>query len=130
MPRKMTFAGELAAVRRALRGLPGVSERGHYGGPGFFVNGRMFALFWMKEGRWIFKLPHDRLTILFEVRPETFAPMRSGRMIWSYVKIANLDAGELKGLLAQAWREAAPKTLVKSILPGAPSSASGETASE
>jgi hypothetical protein len=71
--------------------------------------------FWMKEGRWIFKLPHDRQTIRFDVRPETFAPMRSGRMIWSYVRIADLDAGELKGLLAQAWREVAPKTLARSV---------------
>ena len=57
------------------------------------------------------KLPHYQQMMLFDSRPETFAPMRSGRMLWSYVKFENLADGELADLLMQSWRTAALQKL-------------------
>jgi hypothetical protein len=106
MPRRRDFAAELKTVRRTLLPLAGVTEREHFGGPAFCANGRMFVLFWAREGRWIMKLPHYQQMMLFDSRPETFAPMRSGQMTWSYVNLANLDSDELTELLQRAWRSA------------------------
>jgi hypothetical protein len=77
----------------------------------------MFALYWTKEQRWIIKLPHAQQMMLFDARPETFAPMRSGRMVWSTVELAHLGNVELADLLTSAWRTVAPKRLA-GLLPG------------
>jgi hypothetical protein len=98
-----------ALIRRIALSFPGAHlvDDGH--GHWFNVGRKTFALYWSKGARWIFKLPHHRQDILFEVRPETFMPMKSGRMVWSYVRVENLDASELRDLLQAAWRMVAPK---------------------
>ncbi len=88
--------------------MPGVVKRSHCEGPAFCVNRKAFALHWSKEHHWVMKLPQHLETMLFDTRPKTFAPMRSGRMVRSYLKIEGLDEDELADLLKDAWRTVAP----------------------
>ena len=90
-----------AAIKRIALALPGTHEELTHHGAWFNVGKKTFAVYW-KE-RWIFKLPHHRQEILFEVRPETFTPMKAGRLLWSYVRVEDLDSKELKDLLTAAW---------------------------
>jgi hypothetical protein len=110
---------KLAAIRKIALAFPGAQELHTNWGPWFNVGTKSFALYAVKEGRWIFKLPQHQQMMLFDARPETFSPMRAGRMVWSYVEVGDLDTAELKDLLTAGWRMVAPKKL-QAIYPGQP----------
>jgi hypothetical protein len=99
-----------AAIKRIALALPGASEVYH-NGPWFNVGKKTFVCHPVQHARWIFKLPKDRQMLYFEVRPETFAPMRAGALLWSFVRVENIDAVELRDLVTAAWRTVAPKKL-------------------
>jgi hypothetical protein len=103
-PPKYTTIAKLALA------LPGVHET-YFHGPWFKVGKKGFALWWNSTESWIFKLPHDQQRMLFDARPDTFSPMISGRLIWSYVEVENLSTAELRDFLESAWRNVAPKKL-------------------
>ncbi len=100
-----------AAIRKIALSFPGTQEIVAFGVPWFNIGTKSFALYDSRTGRWIFKLPQHQQMMLFDARPETFAPMRAGRMVWSYVEVGHLDAAELKDLLLAAWRTIASKKL-------------------
>ncbi|HEY4942837.1 MAG TPA: MmcQ/YjbR family DNA-binding protein [Rhizomicrobium sp.] len=100
-----------AAIKRIALGFPGTQEIVDRHGHWFNVGSKTFALNGMPNGRWIFKLPQHQQMMLFDARPQTFTPMRAGRLVWSYVQVENLDAAELKDLLTAAWRMVATKKL-------------------
>ena len=104
-----------AAIRRVALALPGAHEELTRHGRWFNVGTKTFALFWEKDARWIFKLPHHRQEILFEVRPETFTPMKAGRLVWSYVRVEDLDGKELKDLLTAAWSTVVKRSIAKQV---------------
>jgi hypothetical protein len=104
----MATFDDLRAVALAL---PGAYEDIHMGGPAFRVRGRKFALWWARGGRTILKLRPEHQILLFEIRPETFQPCRVGRVDWSFVELANLDAEELAALTEEAWGTVAPRRL-------------------
>jgi hypothetical protein len=45
--------------------------------------------------------------------PETFSPAVWGALVWTYVELGRIEDGELKDLVERAWRQVAPKGLVK-----------------
>ncbi len=100
-----------AAIRKIALALPGAQEVVDRHGHWFNIGTKSFALYGMPGVRWVFKLPIAQQMMLFDARPDTFAPMRAGRLLWSYVAVENLDAAELKDLLVAAWRVVAPKKL-------------------
>jgi hypothetical protein len=100
-----------ATIRKLALALPAAEELMFHGEPWFNIGSKTFALYAVRENRWIFKLPHDQQMMLFDARPETFSAMRAGRMVWSYVKVENLGTEELRDLLTAAWRTIAPKKL-------------------
>jgi hypothetical protein len=104
-------APKYAVIAKIALALPGVEEQFVFNRLWFRVGKKVFACYLPASRRWVFKLPHDQQLMLFDVRPETFAPMHSGRMTWSYVKVENLGAVELKDLLIAAWRVVTPKKL-------------------
>ena len=69
-----------AVLKKIALSLPGAEEVWFHGHPWFNIGSKSFALFW--QGRWIFKLPKPQQMMLFDARPDTFTPMRAGRMIW------------------------------------------------
>lgn len=105
-----------AAIRKIALALPGASEVVHYGHH-FNVGTKTFVACWEPGGRWIMKLPKPLELMLFETRPETFQPMTHGRMFWAYVKVEDLSAAELRGLVIQAWRMVATKKLQATLPP-------------
>ncbi len=98
-----------ADIRRFALALPGAVEVVWYGAPGFNVGKKTFVCCWGRERRWIFKLAKPHQELLFEVRPEVFAPFRAGAMVWSYVAIEALGRAEAKALVTEAWTTIVPK---------------------
>jgi hypothetical protein len=98
-------------LRQAALAQPEAVEVDHFGAPSWRVGGKIFAQLTREPGRAILKLPPDRQTLLFEVRPEVFAPAVWGRLTWSYVTLDAIEADELAGLVETAWRLVAPKGL-------------------
>lgn len=113
---------KLATIRKIALSFPATQEITYKGTPWFNIGTKTFALCSGKDNRWIFKLPHPQQMMLFDARPETFAPMRAGRLLWSYVEVDDLDTAELRDLLEAAWRMIAPRKLQKAYDDLAPSS--------
>jgi hypothetical protein len=118
--RNRTLTGEIRSfdsppprldeVRAIAAALPGTTERPHLSdAPSFRVGRKTYALYWRPERSWVFKLPNELRDELFGARPETFVPMRSGKLLWSYVVIEHLSGEELRSLLVAAWRTVAPR---------------------
>jgi hypothetical protein len=113
----------LADIRRAALAMPGAREVEWYGAPGFNVGKKTFVCRWGRDRQeWIFKLPKPQQELLFEARPDVFAPFRAGAMLWSYVDIAVLTRAEAKHYVEQAWTTIAPKKDVKAWPEGPPPS--------
>jgi hypothetical protein len=100
-------------VRRAALALPEVTEEAHWERPSFRVGGKIFAVLRPAERRAVLKLPHDHQEMLFAARPEAFAPARWGRLVWTFVTLSAVDDEQITALVAEAWREVAPKRLVR-----------------
>jgi hypothetical protein len=98
-------------LRRVALAQPEAVEVDHFGRPSYRVNGKIFAQE-SDGGRAILKLPKDRQTLLFEVRPEVFAPAVWGRIVWAYVRLEAVEAAELAELVEASWRLVAPKALL------------------
>jgi hypothetical protein len=96
-------------LRRAALARPEAVEVDHFGAPSWRVNGKIFAQLTREPGRAILKLPKDRQILLFELRPEVFAPAVWGRLTWSFVTLDAIAAEELDDLVETAWRLVAPK---------------------
>jgi len=102
-----------ALIKRLALALPGTHEEVDRLGTWFNIGRKTFVLYSDNQTRWIFKLPHDQLHMLFAARPETFAPMRSGALLWAYVRVEDLSAAELRDYITAAWRTVAAKKLAK-----------------
>ena len=105
-----------AELKRFGLALPGVEEYRHLGQPALRANARMFALWWPPEKTTIMKLEREHQHMLFEVRPEVFAPCKVGTGTWSYVDIGKLTPRELKALVTEAWMQVASKTQSRAFL--------------
>ncbi|MEI9996590.1 MAG: hypothetical protein WDM91_18475 [Rhizomicrobium sp.] len=100
-----------ALMQRLALALPGTQEIQDRHGTWFNIGSKTFALHGMRSDRWILRLPKEQVTMLVEAAPETFSPMRSGALLWAYVDVTKLGAGELRGYVEAAWRYTAPKKL-------------------
>jgi hypothetical protein len=102
-------------LRRAALALPQVVEGDHFGGDAFLVGKKTFALWSVKEGRTIMKLPPHRQIFLFEVRPKVFQPCRVGVGTWSFVDLEALDDAEVDELTHEAWTTVVTKALARTV---------------
>ena len=62
------------------------------------------------------KRDKDHQELLFEARPDVFAPMVGGGMRWSWVDIEAVDADELATLVREAWSQIVPKRISRAQL--------------
>lgn len=104
----------LEDLRAVALGLPLAGEISYRGEPWFNVGKRTFAL--MSGPRAILKLDRGHQELLFEIRPETFQPCPVATVKWSYVRLEDLDAGELARLVVEAWSQVVPKKLSRPYL--------------
>lgn len=113
-------APKVAQIRKIALSFPGTHEVPDHVWPWFNVGKKTFALYHADRNRWILKLPMAQQMMLFDTRPGTFTPMRAGKLLWSFVKVEDLDAGELRDLLKAAWSVVAPKKLQAALQSGHP----------
>src|SRR5215469_8916452 len=103
----------VASLRRIALSLPEAYEQDHFGGPSWRVAKKIFATASPEKNRATLKLGRDQQMILFDVRPDTFSPAVWGALVWTYVELGRIENGELAELVENAWRQVAPKGLLK-----------------
>jgi hypothetical protein len=102
--------------RRIALSLPEVIEGAHQGHADFRVGKRIFATLGYPDAAWgMVKLTPEQQTMLVEAEPEIFRPVQGG---WgkggrTNVRLSKAGAKTLQSALAMAWRNVAPKSLVK-----------------
>jgi hypothetical protein len=108
----MTAAG----FRRLALSLPDTAEGKHFHVPDFRVAGKIFAtLAFEKEGYGMVKLTPEQQAGMVADAPEIFSPVPGG---WgkggaTRVHLKNVSKEILEGALHVAWRNSAPKKLLK-----------------
>ena len=103
-------------VRSLAVALPRAEEGPCYGTPGFRVAGRLFARLREDGDTLVLRADLDTRDALIEARPDLFFTTDHYRgHPWVLVHFRLLPVDELRGLLAAAWRQVAPKRLVNSL---------------
>jgi hypothetical protein len=96
--------------------LPEATEQSHMEHPDFRVRGKIFATLGYPDGnRAMVKLTPEQQDALVQARPELFAPVPGGwgRRGATHVMLSVADAATVSDALLMAWRNTAPKALVK-----------------
>ena len=97
-------------LRDIARSKPGTTESPHGDRTAFRV-ARIYATLAADGLSANLKLAPDEQEFRCTIRPEAFSPVPGGwgRMGWTRVELAELDAGELSDVLEAAWRLAQAK---------------------
>lgn len=108
----------LTRFRRIAMSLPEVTEQDHWGRPSFRVNKKIFATLWPDNGKGMIKLTPDQQDVHVEKTPATFEPVPGGWGLGgaTFIRLRGKGAAGsplLKASLTIAWKNAAPKSLVK-----------------
>lgn len=96
--------------------LPEVEERAHMGHPDFRVGGKIFATLGYPDQSWgMVKLKPADQARLYEAQPDVFVPFGGawGRHGATKVVLRAAKKMIVRQALAAAWRNVAPKGLVK-----------------
>ncbi|MGQ4718827.1 MmcQ/YjbR family DNA-binding protein [Streptomyces anulatus] len=103
-----------ADVRSAALSLPDTTEKLAWGQPTFRVAGKIFASLGDDETAMGVKCPREDRAQLIAAEPEKFF-IREGHddhYAWMRVRLSALeDEGELAAILADSWRQVAPRRL-------------------
>lgn len=108
------------AFRKLALELPEAEESAHMGHPDFRVGGKIFATLG-GESRpkplGMVKLPLDLQATLVEAEPEVFERVNGGwgRMGATWVHLRKARVASIRRALAAAWRNTAPKRLVRRL---------------
>ena len=87
-----------------------------HGTPGFRVGRRFLSRLKEDGDSLVVRIGMDEREMLMEAEPETFYLTDHDRDYPAVlVRLSSVEPGTLKRLLAQYWREAAPKRLVKAF---------------
>jgi hypothetical protein len=103
--------------RKVALSLPEAVEGAHHGHADFRVGKRIFATLGSPDDAWgMVKLTPVQQSMLVDAEPDIFRPVPGG---WgkggsTHVRLAKADQKTLQSALAMAWRNAAPKSLIKS----------------
>jgi hypothetical protein len=103
------------AFQKLALSLPEAVASSHFDVPDFRVGGKIFATAGRIDGKAVLKLTPDQQQMLSEAEPSMFAPVPGGwgRKGWTNLVLANADAQTARSALWMAWRNMAPKKLVK-----------------
>jgi len=100
--------------RRLALALPQAQEAAHFGQPDFRVGGKIFAtLAAADRGLGMVALTPELQEMLVAAEPAVFRPVPGGwgRKGSTHIVLAAADEATLRGALAQAWRQRAPRRL-------------------
>jgi len=106
----------LETIRKIALALPEVEERSSYGTPGFFVRKKLFAR-WHQDGdKLVVRVEDIAREAWFRIDPDTYFITDHYRGYpYMLVRHANLTVPALRKVLAEAWEQAAPPRLRKSL---------------
>ncbi len=101
--------------RKLALGLPEAVEASHMGHPDFRVGGKIFATLGPNEDWGMVKLPPEEQARLMQLEPDVFKPASGawGRAGSTIIQLAGADKTTIGEALTVAWRNTAPKKLVK-----------------
>ncbi len=102
--------------RRMALSLPEASEGSHGGHPDFRVGNKVFASLGVPDASWgMVKLTPEQQGVLVEAEPKVFNPAAGtwGRRGYTHVRLAVVDRTTLLSALDMAWRNTAPKRLLR-----------------
>lgn len=95
--------------------MPEAEASSHFGTPDYRVGGKIFATAGKMDGRAVLKLTPDQQQLLCEAEPGMFTPLDNawGRKGWTNLALAKADAKTARSALWMAWKNAAPRKLLK-----------------
>jgi hypothetical protein len=104
-----------AAFQKIALSLPEAAASSHFDVPDFRVGGKIFATAGRIDGKAVLKLTRDQQQMLCEAEPDMFEPVQGGwgRQGWTNLTLANTDTKTARSALWMAWRNTAPKKLLK-----------------
>jgi hypothetical protein len=104
------------AFRNLALALPEAEEKSHFGKPDFRVKNKIFAGF-NDKGMAYVKLLSEQQEMLCSAEPDIVKAHTGhwGKMGWTWLDQDKADEALLQSALQMAWRNVAPKTLIKSI---------------
>ncbi len=105
-----------ATFRRLALALPEAAEGAHGGHPDFRVANKVFASLGVPDKSWgMVKLRPEQQEMLMGAEPDALKPAAGawGRRGYTHVRLAVVDRATLRGALAMAWRNTAPKRLAR-----------------
>ncbi|MGW1543316.1 MmcQ/YjbR family DNA-binding protein [Streptomyces sp. NPDC002309] len=102
-------------VRRKALSLPDTTEKIAWGMPTFRVAGKMFATLPEEETSLAVRCPKEERDELVLAEPGKFwVADHEAQFAWVRVRLSALeDEGELRDILADSWRQAAPPRLLE-----------------
>ena len=106
-------------VRRIAFALPEVEEKLAWGQPTLRVRGKIFASLSDDEESMGFRFPRDEREEMLAAEPDKFFVIRGhdDRFNWLRARLPAIDEDELREIVVDAWRSAAPKRLAASYEP-------------
>ncbi|MCC3776554.1 MmcQ/YjbR family DNA-binding protein [Streptomyces sp. UNOB3_S3] len=110
-------------IRRIALSLPETVEKEAWSMPTFRVAGKMYITIPDDQTSFAVRCPRHERTELIAAEPEKFwVPPHEASSSWVRVRLAALeDMDELRDILVDSWKQAAPERLLES-LPAAPRS--------
>jgi hypothetical protein len=101
-------------LRNLALALPEAEEGQHFESASFHVRGKIFATLSQDATMLVLKLAPPIQESALQSWPDAVAlPKHWGRFGWTQLRLAAIPAAELTDLVSHAWRQVAPKSLVK-----------------
>ena len=104
--------------RRLALSLPAVAEASHMGHPDFRVGGKIFATLGYPSLGWgVVRLTPEQQELFLRTQPRSFAAVKGnwGRAGATNVRLPKAPKGAVREALMLAWRNRAPKRLVRDV---------------
>jgi hypothetical protein len=96
-------------VRHPVPSRAGSPSRGH---PDFRVGGRIFMTLWPGDKRAVVKLPPADQQALVQMDPDAFSLGGWSHQGWTNIRLARVNAAQLRLIAQAAWRNVASKKLL------------------
>ncbi|MFT3725878.1 MAG: MmcQ/YjbR family DNA-binding protein [Hyphomonadaceae bacterium] len=104
-----------SAFGKLALSMPEAEASSHFDVPDYRVGDKIFATAGRMDGKAVLKLTLDQQQILCEAEPDMFHPVESawGRKGWTNLVLAKADVKTARSALWMAWKNVAPKKLLK-----------------
>ena len=107
---------DFRTARTIALGFPGTEEATSYGTPAFRVRGKLFARFHQDGESLVVRADLDEREVLVQADPRSFFVTDHYRdHPWVLVRLGSVSRTLLIEVLEQAWRQRAPKRLVRAF---------------